>query len=87
MESVTQTEPDVKTAISAIIRDWQRRTTAGSGPRTRAQRIRYITTEIVSGGWATAFVVDMARLEGCPVTASEVQAVAQELAQAQAVAK
>lgn len=87
MDSITQDQPEVKSKVTAIIRDWQRRTTAGSGPRTRAQRIRYITNEIVSGGWATNFIVDMARLEGCPVTASEVQAVAQELAQAQAVAK
>lgn len=89
MDSIAQPEPDVKSRITATIRDWQHRRNVGVRSDRNAKRnAAYIVKQTAVGGWATDFVVSMVRAEGfTAVTTSEVQAVAQELAQAQAVAK
>ncbi len=84
MDSIAQAETDVKSKITAIIRDWQHRRNVGVRSDRNAKRnAAYIVKQTAVGGWATDFVVSIVRLEGFPaVTAAEVQEVAQELAQA-----
>jgi len=84
MERIAQDRPEVKSKIAAVIQDWQHRRNVGVRSDRNAKRnAAYIVKQTAVGGWATDFVVSMVQAEGfAAVTASEVQAVAQELAQA-----